>query len=71
VGEEVKAGAQVLDEFFASLAQIPDVDAGIARELSELFRSGSLSKDTILSALAKLRQAHVGEGGADAGSAEG
>lgn len=64
--DEVRTGARVLEEFFAGVAQIPEVDADTARALSELHASRTFTKDAILSKLGELRHQQIRGGDLDA-----
>jgi len=57
---EVKTGGQILDEFFRELSQLEGVDPQVAQVLTDLYRSGDLNRDAILSALAKVRATQAG-----------
>ncbi len=54
--EQVKSGKEVLDDFFASIESIENVDKTIASSLSDLFASGKFTDKNIINELQKIRE---------------
>lgn len=54
--EEIKSGKQILDEFFNSLKEIPDVSEDVARVLLELYKGNKLTAKNLANALSKIRE---------------
>jgi flagellin-specific chaperone FliS len=59
MAEKVKSGKEILDEFFASLNEIEDVDNDIADMLSELYSNDKLTDVNVKNELQKLREKDV------------
>ena len=57
--EQVKSGKEVLDDFFANIGAIENVDKTIANSLSDLFASGKFTDKNIINefTIAKLKNA--------------
>jgi len=56
VSEEVKSGKQILDEFFNTLKEIPDVSEDVANVLLELYQSNKLTAKNIANMLSQIRE---------------
>lgn len=56
MSEEVKSGKQILDEFFNTLKEIPDVSEDVANVLLELYQSNKLTAKNIANMLSKIRE---------------
>lgn len=54
--EQVKSGKEVLDDFFANIGAIENVDKTIANSLSDLFASGKFTDKNIINELQKIRE---------------
>lgn len=52
----VKSGKEILDDFFAEILNIPDVDSAIAQSLADLYGQGKLTDTNVKNALQKLRE---------------
>ena len=57
----VKSGQEVLNNFFDTLEEIPNVDKSIAETLKKLYQDGKFTDTSITNALQELRE----KGGAD------
>lgn len=56
MSEEVKSGKQILDEFFNTLKEIPDVSEDVANVLLELYQSNKLTAKNIANMLSQIRE---------------
>ena len=56
MSEEIKSGKQILDEFFNTLKEIPDVSEDVANVLLELYQSNKLTAKNIANVLSKIRE---------------
>jgi len=56
VDKEIKSGKQILDEFFNSLKEIPDVSDDVANVLLELYLSNKLTAKNLSNALLEIRE---------------
>jgi len=56
MSKSVKSGKEVLDEFFATIDSIPNVDKNIAEKLCELYQEGKFTDTNIANALNELRK---------------
>lgn len=54
--KEIKSGKQILDEFFNSLKEIPDVTDDVANVLLELYLSNRLTAKNLANALLEIRE---------------
>ena len=54
--KDIKSGKEILDSFFASLENIPDINKPIAGILKELYQQGNFSDKNIYNALLKQRE---------------
>ena len=54
--EQVKSGKEVLDDFFANVESIANVDKKIANSLSDLYASGKFTDKNIINELQKIRE---------------
>ena len=52
----VKSGQEVLNDFFDTLEEIPNVDKSIAEILKKLYQDGKLTDTGITNALQELRE---------------
>ena len=57
--KKVKSGKEILDDFFANISKIPDVDKELAESLSNLYQQGKLSDIHVKNELSKLRDKDV------------
>lgn len=55
MGEKVKSGKEILDDFFNGIEEIENVDIGIAKMLSELYQNDKLTDTNVKNELQKLR----------------
>lgn len=55
----VKSGREILDDFFANISKIKDVDKGLAESLTNLFRQGKLTDVNVKNEFSKLREEDV------------
>lgn len=56
MGKEIKSGKQILDEFFNSLKENPDVNDDVANVLLELHLSNKLTTKNLANDLLKIRE---------------
>lgn len=56
MNKDIKSGKEILDEFFARIENIPDINKPIADILKELYQQGKLSDKNIYNALLKQRE---------------
>ena len=56
MGNEIKSGKEILDEFFGNVHEIPGVENTIASALKELYRDNKLTAINLSNALLKLRE---------------
>lgn len=62
MSEKVKSGKEVLDDFFANIGSIENVDPSVASAIADLYYQGKLNTDThIKQTLQKLREHEDGE----------
>lgn len=54
--EQIKSGKEVLDEFFHTLKEVPNVDEDVANVLLELYQSNKLTAKNLANALLKIRE---------------
>jgi len=52
---KVKSGKEILDDFFANITEIKDVDKEIAQSLSNLYSQGKLTDANVKNELQRLR----------------
>ncbi len=52
----IKSGKEILDDFFNTIEQIPNVDCKIASKLKELYCNNKLTPTNLSNALSKLRE---------------
>lgn len=52
----VRSGKEILDDFFAEIHNIPDVDLCIAQSLANLYGQGRLTDTNVKNELQKLRE---------------
>lgn len=57
--KEVRSGKEILDDFFNTLKEIPDIDKSIADILIDLYQNDKLSQKNISNALLKRREEAV------------
>jgi len=55
MAEKVKSGQEILDDFFNEIEEIENVDADIAKMLSELYQNDKLTDTNVKNELQKLR----------------
>lgn len=55
MAEKVKSGKEILDDFFNGIDEIENVDAAIAKMLSELYQNDRLTDTNVKNELQKLR----------------
>jgi len=53
--DKVKSGKEILDDFFNGIEEIENVDADIAKMLSELYQNDKLTDTNVKNELQKLR----------------
>lgn len=51
---KVKSGKEILDDFFANISKIKNVDKGLTESLSNLYNQGKLSDTNVKSELSVL-----------------
>lgn len=56
MNEKVISGKEMLDNFFANISNVENVDKSIAEVLSELYSQGKLSDTNLKNALQNLRE---------------
>ena len=56
MSEKVISGKEMLDNFFANISNVENVDKSIADLLSELYSQGKLSDTNLKNALQNLRE---------------
>ncbi|MBU4275077.1 hypothetical protein KKE19_04690 [Patescibacteria group bacterium] len=61
MGNNVKSGKEILNDFFGNLEKIENVDKGVAETLKKLYQDGKFTDTSITNALQELRE----KGGAD------
>ena len=52
---QVKSGKEILDDFFAEILKIPNIDTSIAQSLADLYAQGKLTDTNVKNELQKLR----------------
>jgi hypothetical protein len=52
----IKSGKEILDDFFNTIEQIPEVDSKLASRLKELYRENKLTSTNLSNALSELRE---------------
>ena len=55
MADKVKSGKEILDDFFNDIEKIENVDADIAKMLSELYQNDKLTDTNVKNELQKLR----------------
>ena len=55
MAEKVKSGKEILDDFFNEIEKIENIDADIAKILSELYQNDKLTDTNVKNELQKLR----------------
>lgn len=55
MSKEVKSGKEILDDFFANISKIKNVDKELAESLSNLYQQGKLSDTHVKNELLKIR----------------
>jgi hypothetical protein len=56
MNEKVISGKEMLDNFFANISNVDNVDKSIAEVLSDLYTQGKLSDTNLKNALQNLRE---------------
>jgi hypothetical protein len=56
MAEKVISGKEMLDDFFANISEIENVDKSIAETFSELYSQGKFTDANIKNALQNLRE---------------
>jgi hypothetical protein len=56
MNEKVISGKEMLDNFFANISNVENVDKSIAEVLSDLYTQGKLSDANLKNALQNLRE---------------
>lgn len=56
---KVKSGKEILDDFFANISKIENVDNRLAESLANLYNQGKLSDINLKNELQKLRDKDV------------
>ena len=56
MNEKVISGKEMLDNFFANISNVENVDKSIAEVLSDLYTQGKLSDTNLKNALQNLRE---------------
>ncbi|MBW3522735.1 hypothetical protein ACR79S_05115 [Sphingobacterium spiritivorum] len=56
MGEKVKSGKEILDDFFKGIEEIKDVDKNIASMLVQLYNDDKLTDTNVKNELQKLRE---------------
>lgn len=56
MGEKVKSGKEILDDFFKGIKEIKDVDKNIASMLVQLYNDDKLTDTNVKNELQKLRE---------------
>lgn len=56
MGNKVKSGKEILDDFFTDISKIKNVDKELAESLSNLFQQGKLTDTNVKNELSKLRE---------------
>jgi len=54
--DRIRSGQEVLDEFFAEMANIEGVDQDVANIVISLYRDGKLSDTNLSNELARIRE---------------
>ena len=54
--DRIRSGQEVLDEFFAEMTSIEDVDQDVANIIINLYREGKLSDTNLSNELARIRE---------------
>ena len=54
--KDIKSGKQIVDEFFADIQNIDEVDEKIASTLTKLYKDGKFTNTNISNALSELRE---------------
>jgi hypothetical protein len=57
MAEDIKSGQQILNEFFASMADDKTLDPNVVKSLGELHEKGTFTNANVSNALLKLREA--------------
>lgn len=57
--DKVKTGKEILDDFFNGIGEIQNVDADIAKKLSELYQNNKLTDINVKNELQKLRDGNT------------
>lgn len=53
--DQIRSGQEVLDEFFAEIANIEDVDQDVANIITNLYRGEKLTDTNLSNELARIR----------------
>jgi len=61
MGNKVKTGSEILDEFFGSVGDIPGVDKSVTDMLAGLYQQGKLTNKNLSTKLGELREEAEGE----------
>ena len=56
MSDEIKTGKEVIDEFFAEIMNIKEVDEKIVAKLTSLYNEGKLTDTNIQNAIGQLLQ---------------
>jgi len=59
MNEKIKSGKDVIDEFFAEILNVKDVDKKTVEKLVELHKKNKLTDNYIQNALEELKQAEL------------
>ncbi len=55
MNNKVKSGNEILEDFFANISQISNVDKELAESLSNLYHQGKLTETNLKNELSSLR----------------
>ncbi len=61
MGDKIKTGREILDEFFGSVGSIAGVDKSVTDMLADLYQQGRLTNRGLSGKLAELREEAEGE----------
>ena len=56
MSNSVKSGKEILDDFFAEILNIENVDPAIAQSLADLYTQGKLTDTNVKNELQKIRE---------------
>ena len=59
--EKIKSGQEILDEFFAEIANIEGVDQDVANVVINLYHEGRLTNTNLSNELARIREEKLSE----------